>query len=122
MALGPDNFQIEEGPIYYVDGVEVPPGYSVDVDPAVTHTIGAKYKVRNNGAWPHHYWRCCLTVHDVTNGAAKGYAFDTGQGIISDWKERHINVGYIDKDITFRVKVWANQDHTLTTPPPEGEW
>jgi hypothetical protein len=121
MALGPENFQIESGPIYYVDGVEVTPGYPVEVDPAVTHTVGAKYKVRNNGAGITHWWEMCLTVYDVTHGIAKGSANDHGSGGVSDWKERHINVGYISEDTAFRVRVWANQDYGAS-PPPESEW
>lgn len=121
--MGPENFQIEAGPIYYVDSIEVVPGYPVEVDPGVSHTVGAKYKVRNVGASIFQWWTCCLTVYDVTNGRAIGYAFDTGVGGVTDWKERHINVGYIQADTTFRVRVWANQEYgDPLAPPPESEW
>lgn len=122
MALGPENFQIEAGPLYMVDEVEVSPGAEVPVDPAKSHTVGAKYKVRNVGASIGHWWTCCLTVFDVTHGIAMGYAFDTGVGGVTDWKERHINVGYIQADTQFRVRVWANQEYGGGVPPPESEW
>jgi len=120
MALGPENFQIEVAE-FYVDDVQVMPGSIVEVDPAIQHTVGARYKVRNNGAGATHFWECCLTVRDVTHGIAIGSRNDHGQGGVSDWKERHINVGYINEDTTFRIRIWANQDYGAT-PPPQSEW
>ena len=121
MALGPDNFQIEIA-YYYVDSIQVAPGATVEIDPAIPHTVGARYKVRNNGATMFHYWTCCLTVKNQTSNKAVGHAFDYGQGYLSDWKERHISVGYITADTTFRLRIWANQDYGANIPPPQSEW
>jgi len=120
MALGPENFQIEVAE-FYVDAVRVIPGVPIEVDPAISHTVGARYKVRNIGASAIQWWECCLTVYDVTNTKAIGSKNDHGQGGISDWKERHISVGYIGADTTFRIRIWANQDYGAA-PPPQSEW
>lgn len=119
--MGPENFQIEAVE-YQVDGEPIVPGTPVQVDPAVSHTVGARYRVRNVGATIFQWWTCCLTVYDVTHGVAVGYAFDTGVGGVSDWKERHMNVGYIAADTTFRIRIWANQEYGAIAPPPESEW
>lgn len=119
--MGPENFQIEVAE-FYVDDIQIyPGGPAIEVDPSVTHSIRARYKVRNNGASAFHYWECCMTVYDVTHGQPVGSRNDHGQGGVSDWKDRTINVGYIDETTVFRVKIRANQDYGAS-PPPISEW
>jgi hypothetical protein len=122
MALGPENFQIEVAEFYADDLRIYPGGSAIEIDPAVTHTVGARYKVRNVGAGITQWWSCCMTVYDVTHGIAIGWAVDYGVGGVSDWKERHINVGYITEPTAFRVRIWGNQDYGIDTPPPESKW
>lgn len=120
MALGPENFSLDSA-TFYVDAVAVVSGDTVEVDPAVDHTIRARYKIRNEGANLFHYWECCVTVYDVTNKRAVGSRNDHGQGGISDWKDRSIGVGRITKPTAFRIKIWANQDYDAL-PPPQTSW
>lgn len=121
ISLGPESFQIDFAE-YYVDALRVYDGDTVEVDPAVAHSIRAKYRVKNVGASTFHWWECCLTVYDVTHAKAIGSASDHAQGWLSTTKDRTINIpNLITAPTAFRVRIWANQDYNAP-PPPQGSW
>ena len=120
MALGPENFSLDFLELY-VDNTPVVDGDTVEVDPAISHSIRARYRIANEGASTFHWWECCMTVFDVTHVVAKGSRHENGQGWLSTTKDHSVNVGKITEPTEFRVRIWANQDQNAIAPP-EGSW
>lgn len=123
ISSGPEDFSLNYANMY-VSGLRVYSGDNVLVDPLVSHIIGLEHSVFNADprSWgdPIGVWRTCVTIKNITDNVPVNSATSQADGGTGGGHPK-ITVGKISKPITYRIKLWANQNDGAT-PPASGYW
>lgn len=124
IGSGPEDFSLDYANLY-VDGTPVLSGQIVEVDPETAHELMLEHNVLNADprSWgdPIGVWRTCTTVYNVTDKVTVKAVTAQADGGAGGGRPK-INVGKISKPIiTFRIKLWANQNDGAV-PPPSSYW
>jgi hypothetical protein len=123
IGSGPEDFSLDNDQLY-VDDTPVESGEAVYVDPATTHKLYLPHNVLNADPRslgdPIGVWRTCMTVYNVTDTKAVGSSTSQADGGAGGGNPS-VAVGKISKAITFKVKLWANQNDGAV-PPSSAYW
>jgi hypothetical protein len=123
IGSGPEDFSLDYANLF-LDNAPVASGETLEVDPETSHVLKLAHSVLNADPRslgdPIGVWRTCTTIFNVTDNApVKAITAQADGG--SGGGNAQQNVGVITRPITFRIKLWANQNDGAV-PPASNYW
>lgn len=123
IGSGPEDFSLDYANLF-LDDAPVASGETVEVDPETSHVLKLAHDVLNadprSFGDPIGVWRTCTTILNVTDNVAVGAITAQADGSAGGGNAQK-NIGVITKPVTFRIKLWANQNDGAV-PPASNYW